>query len=315
MTDSYQSVTHFYNKTIIINYTTMKFEKNKLYFLAGGTGTEILRRGFPTELPLWSAKVLFEKPELLKEIYKDYIRAGADIITTNTFRTQRRTLAKAGLAYETERVNRLAVDMAVQARTEVTVVRPVYIAASITTLEDCYRPDLIPPIRELEAEHGEQIRLLANTPIDFFLLETFNSIKEAVVAARAARATGKPFAVSFTANREGNILNGDTWKEAVKQLKEFNPIAILVNCVPTDVATKAMKKIKTATTLPFGAYGNGAGEADDTNGWKFTTADKIENYCDYCSEWIALGASLVGGCCGTNHEYTKAYSKLKSVQN
>jgi homocysteine S-methyltransferase len=290
----------------------MQFKKGKIYYLAGATGTEIFRRGFPTGLPLWSARVLFERPELLKQIYLDYIKAGADIITTNTFRTQRRTLAKAGLAHETERINRLAVEIAVAARKESQATRPILIAGSITTLEDCYRPDLIPPLCELEKEHQEQAELLADTPIDFFLLETFNSIREAVVAARAAAATGKPLAVSFTANADGDILNGDHWDEAVKQLSTYNPIALLVNCVSEAVATKSLEKIKDiAISLPFGAYANGAGKADDENGWKFTTADRIDAYLHSCSRWIDLGATIIGGCCGTNPEYTRAYSQLK----
>lgn len=289
----------------------MQFKKEKLYYLAGATGTEILRRGFPTKLPLWSAQVLFEKPELLKQIYVDYIKAGADIITTNTFRTQRRTLAKAGLAKETERINHLAVDIAVAARKEAHAERPVYIAGSITTLEDCYRPDLTPSQHELEKEHQEQVQLLDDTPIDFFLLETFNSIREAAVAARAAAATGKPLAVSFTANAGGYILNGDTWDEAVKQLLPCNPLAILVNCVPEAVATEALRKIKNSTVLPFGAYANGTGMADNEDGWKFTAADHIGNYLHSCSRWIDLGATIIGGCCGTNPEYTQAYSQLR----
>lgn len=288
----------------------MRFNKEKTYYLAGATGTEILRRGFPTELPLWSAKVLFEKPELLKRIYIDYINAGADIITTNTFRTQRRTFAKVGLAHETERINRLAVDIAVEARKEARANRPIYIAGSVTTLEDCYRPDLVPPRAALEKEHGEQARLLADTPIDFFLLETFNSIAEAVVAAKAVSKTKKPFAVSFTANKRGDILNGDTWDGAVKQLLPCNPFAILVNCVPETVATKALEKIRNSTDLPFGVYANGAGTADNKDGWRFSTADSIDKYIHSCSRWIALGATIIGGCCGTNPEYTRAYSRL-----
>lgn len=288
----------------------MKFTKGKIYSLEGGVGTEILRRGFPTKLPLWSATVLFEKPQLLKDIYIDYIKSGAEIITTNTFRTQRRTLAKAGLAHETERINNLAVEMAVQARKAAKVKFPVYIAGCMTTLEDCYRTDLIPPLRDLKKEHTEQAELLAKTPIDFFILETFNSIKEAVVAAQAVYNTGKPFMISFTANAAGDILNGDTWSDAVKKLNKLHPLAILVNCVPGEVATKALKKIKKATSLPFGAYCNGAGEANNKNGWKFTNSGRIHEYLANCANWIEHGATIIGGCCGTNHHYTKAYSKL-----
>ena len=132
----------------------MQFKKENLYYIEGAVGTEILRRGFPTKLPLWSAQVLFENPELLKNIYKDYIAAGADIITTNTFRTQRRTLEKVGKGNETENINRLAVDIAVDARKESSVDRPVYIAGCMTTLEDCYRPDLVPSQSDLEKEHS-----------------------------------------------------------------------------------------------------------------------------------------------------------------
>ncbi len=293
----------------------MKFEKEKLYYIEGAVGTEILRRGFPTKLPLWSAQVLFEKPELLKEIYKDYILAGADIITTNTFRTQRRTLEKGGKGLDTERINRLAVDIALQARSEVGAQRPVYVAGCVTTLEDCYRPDLVPKDDELEKEHSEQIELLASTPIDFFLLETFNTIHEALVAIKAVVKTGKPFAISFTANKEGDILNGDTWEEAVNKIKGFNPLFIGVNCVAPEVATKAVEKIKKATDgldLSYCAYGNGAGEATEgENGWEFTTEDRINDFAEHCRHWIDEGTSIIGGCCGTNHEYTKVYSKLK----
>jgi homocysteine S-methyltransferase len=187
----------------------MKFTKDKLYFLAGATGTEIQRRGFPTTLPLWSAQVLFDKPELLKQIYIDYIQAGALIITTNTFRTQRRTLAKVGKAHETERINKLAVEIAVQAREEAKFERSIFIAGCMTTLEDCYRPDLIPDATTLLSEHTDQARVLANTPIDFFLLETINSIREAEAMAKAVTETGKPFVVSFVANKNGDIFNVD----------------------------------------------------------------------------------------------------------
>lgn len=290
----------------------MILQKDKLYFLAGATGTEILRRGFPTKLPLWSAQVLFDKPELLSQIYLDYINAGADIITTNTFRTQRHTLSKAGLAAETERINRLAVDIAVNSRAKAHTNRPIYIAGCMTTLEDCYRPDLIPNLDTLKKEHTEQAKLLASTPIDFFLLETFNSITEAIVAAEAVHSTGKPLMVSFTANSQGDILNGDQWDTAIKQLNNYSLLAILVNCVPGHTATKALEKIKNCTSLPFGAYGNGAGEIDNENGWKFTTTDQINDYLQHCRCWVDLGATIIGGCCGTNHEYTRAYSQLKN---
>lgn len=289
----------------------MIFNKNKIYILAGATGTEIQRRGFQTTLPLWSAKVLFEQPELLKQIYIDYINAGADIIVTNTFRTQRRTLKKVGLESHVERINKLATKICFDAIKESGTERKILVAGSVTTLEDCYRVDLIPSDIELNTEHTEQINLLTSTNVDFLLLETFNSIKEVVVAAKIAKKTNKPFVISFTLGKDANLLTGETLADAVKAVEVFDPEAILVNCVAPDVASKALEKIKTLTNITFGAYANGDGAPADDLGWKFTGHDPVESYFEYCKNWKSLGATIIGGCCGTSPEYTKLYSQLK----
>lgn len=292
----------------------MEMKKGEKYFLAGATGTEIQRRGFPTVLPLWSAGVLFERPELLGDIYGDYIRAGADIITTNTFRTQRRTLAKAGLEAETKQINRLAVDVAARAREKASGGRRVFIAGCITTLEDCYRPDLVPSPAVAKAEHDEQAALLADTPIDFFLLETFNTIGEAVVAAEAVAKTGKQFMVSFTARDDGAILNGDQWADAVAALAPLSPLAVLINCVPPAVATRALALLVPSARqygIPYGVYANGEGKAGSEEGWDFKqSGSPIEAYTRACSRWRGMGATVIGGCCGTSPEYTKSYVSI-----
>ncbi|MDP3724871.1 MAG: homocysteine S-methyltransferase family protein [Nanoarchaeota archaeon] len=289
----------------------MIFSKNKITFLSGAMGTEIQRRGCLTTLPLWSAKVLFEKPELVKEIHKDYIKAGADVITTNTFRTQRRTLRKVGLEKETERINKLAVQLATKAIEEAGADRKIWIAACTTTLEDCYRPNLVPAEKELEKEHREQAELLAGFGIDFFLIETMNTIAEAEVAACAARKTGKPFAISFVPDTSGDIFDGSSWKEAVEALAPLGPIAFLVNCARPEIITESIKKIKECTNIPFGGYGNGDGGPADKEGWEFKNKDDTELYVAEAAKWKKLGATIIGGCCGTNPEYTKRYVKIE----
>jgi S-methylmethionine-dependent homocysteine/selenocysteine methylase len=294
---------------------TMQIDPRRTYFLDGATGTEIQRRGYAQKLPLWSGKVLFDQPDMITAIHRDYIRAGADIITTNTFRTQRRTLTEAGLGDETERINRLAVDCAVKAREEAQADRPVYIAASITTLADCYHPELVPEPSVCEAEHTEQIELLASTPIDLFILETFNTISEAEISARIAASTGKPFIVSFTANEDGNILSGESWEDAVAQIRHHAPLAFMVNCVPPEVATRALDRLipyACAAGIAYGAYANGAGVPEDDAGWNFDTkGSPMETYAQTCRRWKNMRATIIGGCCGTTPEYTKKYSAMK----
>ena len=274
-------------------------------------GTELQRRGIPVELPLWSAQALFDHPEEVRNIHQEYIRSGADIITTNTFRTQRRSLQKAGLESETKRINTLAVDLAVEARNETPVDRPIFIAASLTTLEDCYRPDLVPDQQILVAEHREQAEFLNRPEVDFFLLETFNTIREARAASDAARQTGKPFAVSFVINTEGNLYSGESLAAAVAQLEPLEPLAFLINCSPQTIATKGLQILRTKTQRPVGIYANGQGHASSTGEWLLEGGQDIDEYAQHCRQWKELGASIIGGCCGTTPAYTKSYSTIR----
>lgn len=290
----------------------MKLLPTTTYILDGAFGTELQRRGYSTKLPLWSAQALFDHPDIVRDIHEEYILAGADIITTNTFRTQRRTLIKAGLEKDTERINQLAVQLAVEAREAAQVDRPIYIAGSLTTLEDCYEVDLVPENSVLEIEHTEQANILAATPIDFFILETFNTIREAKAAAEAVSKTGKEFIMSFVTNKDGDLLSGETLVDAVKEIGAFSPMAYMINCIPIPTATVSLKKLQTTTNLPFGAYANGDGEAHNDEGWLFTEGDnRVDQYMRACQDWKAMGATIIGGCCGTNPKYTQTYTTLK----
>lgn len=287
----------------------MFFNKQQIYILAGATGTEIQRRGVKTELPLWSATALLRNPEILYGIYEDYINAGADIITTNTFRTQKWTLKKAGNENEWKRINELAVEIPRSIINNQD--KKVLLAGGIAPLEDCYCPQLTPSNEVLEREHFEQINFLANLNIDFLLLETFNSIREAKICSEIAQKTNKPFVISFVINKNSELLSGESLNLAIKIVSLFKPEAILVNCVLPQVAIVGLQKIKNITELPFGAYGNGDGVPSNVDGWKFTGSSEIKKYADFCKECINLGANIIGGCCGTSPAYTKEYSKLK----
>src|SRR5262245_24319854 len=98
--------------------------------LDGGTGTEILRRGLPETVALWALSPLLHAPEALRSIHETYIAAGAEVITTATFRTGARALRGVGLEAESERLTRAAVRLAAEARDRSRVVRPVAIAGS-----------------------------------------------------------------------------------------------------------------------------------------------------------------------------------------
>src|SRR5262245_28162111 len=142
--------------------------------LDSAMGTELERRGARSQLPLWSAWALVEAPSLVLAIHRDDIEAGADILTANTFRTHRRSLQKGGKARRTEELTEQAVTLARRAAGESP--RPILVAGSLSPLEDCYRPDLVPEDGALWQEHGQQARLLAEAGVDLILAETHNTV-------------------------------------------------------------------------------------------------------------------------------------------
>jgi homocysteine S-methyltransferase len=275
--------------------------------LDGALGTELTRRGVDTTLPLWSAGALDAAPDVVTQIHRDYLNAGATILTANTFRTNVRALAKAGMAHRARELTLKAVAVARAAirsmGAEEQGGEPVplpLIAGSMAPVEDCYSPDLVPGDDELAAEHGELARHLANAGVDLILAETHNTIREAVAAARAAHATGKPLWVSFTLGPDNHLLSGEALSDAVLAILPFDPQAVLVNCIPVAQVSLALRLLRTATPshMPIGAYGN-VGHVDDTVGWTLTDAVTPAAYAKAAREWRDLGATIIGGCCGT----------------
>jgi methionine synthase I (cobalamin-dependent) len=272
-------------------------------FLDGATGTELNRRGVDTGLPLWSANALLNDSDakILQQIHEDYLRAGADIITTNTFRTHRRALAPSGNADRSFELTRRAVDIARAAIVNVPSDRSHFVAGSVSTLEDCYRPDLVPPDDELRAEHSERIHHLVECGVDLILIETINTIREAVIMAKLATITGTPVVASFVCNREGKILSGESLTEAASQLIPLGISVLGVNCGPTPHLARPLAELQAACgkDFPLIAYGN-IGYVDEKVGWVNTDSEDPKAYCKQAAHWPA---KIIGGCCGTTPEH------------
>lgn len=280
--------------------------------LDGGTGSELERRGYPCRLPLWSAGALLERPSLVREIHADYIAAGADVITTNTFRTNRRTLVRAGQGNRMAEMNRMAAALAREAWTASG--RHGLIAWSIAPLEDCYRPDLVPGDADLREEHEEQILMAKTNDADFVKIETMNTVRETATAATIARANGCPFTVSFIAEGD-RLLGGETIAEAVRSIEALHPLAILVNCRHPEPLTRALAELQRRTSLPAGIYANGWGGADDVSGWsRKNEGCSVPDFCAWAGKWITMGARMIGGCCGTTPEYIREIAKVRGAR-
>jgi S-methylmethionine-dependent homocysteine/selenocysteine methylase len=291
--------------------------------LDGATGTELDRRGVDTRLPLWSARALITAPDVVRAIHADYIEAGADIITTNTFRTHRRTLTRAGIGQRTRELTHFAVQLArnVVDRSP----RQVFVAGSMSPLEDCYSPALVPPDDELRVEQREMAHDLAEAGCDFLLIETMNTIREAAIAAEEAAATGLPVCVSFVVGPNGRppdqaasrtslaaeplaLLSGESIEDAVAAVRALHPAVIMINCVPLTYIDRAFEMLRAAYPGSIGLYAN-VGHANDETGWTLTDEVQPAAYARHAQQWLQRGAAIVGGCCGTTPDHIAAIRK------
>jgi methionine synthase I (cobalamin-dependent) len=287
-----------------------RLKKPEPVLLDGATGTELARRGVDTGLPLWSANALLvdEGAHVLQQIHADYLAAGAEVITANTFRTHVRRLARGGQGHRALELTRCAVDIARAAIAETPNDTPRFVAGSISTLEDCYSPGLVPPEDECRAEHSERVHHLIDSSVDLLLLETFNTIGEALIAAKLATITGTPVIVSFVCDPAGRILSGETLTEAADQLLPLGIVALGVNCGPTPTLAAPLAELRDACgpDFPLIAYGN-IGYPDDEIGWINTDAEDPEVYSQHAAQWPV---KIIGGCCGTTPAHI---AKLKDV--
>ena len=274
-----------------------------LTILDGALGTELTRRGCDTRLPLWSARALMDAPEVVRRIHADYAEAGAEVLTANTFRTNTRALARAGLPDQVAALTRVAVGLA-----RAGAAGRARVAGSIAPVEDCYSPDLVPDDASLAREHGELANALAGAGCDLILVETMNTVREAAIAAAAAARTGLPLWVSFTLGGDDRLLSGETLAEAVRAIRPLGPEALLVNCIPVAQVSSALRALRAAVgddVIRIGAYAN-VGHVDNEVGWTLTDAVSPAAYAAAAREWLALGATLIGGCCGTTPAHIEA---------
>jgi len=276
--------------------------------LDGATGTELERRGVRAGLPLWSTHALLEAPGAVEEIHAAYVEAGADALTANTFRTQRRTLARAGLGERAAELTAVAVDLTRRAAARAE--RRVWILGSAPPLEDCYRPELTPDPAALDREHAEHAENLAAAEVDAVLAETHATLREACAAVRAAGAVGLPAVVCFQCDARARLPSGEPLEAALEAVAALGAAAVGVNCLPPP-AVPACLPLLSATGRPFGVYPNLGAPGDGPDAPRVHQRTPAE-LAREAEAWLAAGARFVGGCCGTTPEHVRILASLVS---
>lgn len=295
-----------------------------IILLDGALGTELEKLIAAPRLP-WSLDGLILSPQLTQRLHERYLEAGADVITTNAFRANGRTLRQVrwnqiqlpetaepalkeiwmqGWWEELEgALTRYATRLAQTARRQLDKEDEVCIAGNLAPLEDCFAPQRAPSRPEAYREHRRKAQCLAQAGVDLILIETMGTLGEAEGTLEAALETTLPVWISFVA-RGGKLLSGEPFSEVLAMLKAHLPSSLcgaLLNCCEPEEMDALLPELTSAfggASVRVGAYANV--QAPDQHGvWRRRADIPPSAYARRAQQWVERGASIVGGCCGT----------------
>ena len=272
---------------------------SQVQILDGGMGQELIRRSAFPPSPLWSANVMMKEPEIVEAVHREYVAAGAQIITLNSYSATPERLARDASEELFEPLQKKAVDIAKRA-VEGSQAK---IAGCLSPLYGSYHPEGAPAF-EICYDTYLRISDLQKDSVDVFLCETMSSIKEATASTKAAKHSDIPVWCALSvAEKDGTKLrSGEPLSEAVDAVAQAGADAILINCSPPEAVSQSMAAMS-KLEIPFGAYANGFVKADElqlggtVDGLQARTDLGPDEYADFCGDWVSKGATIIGGCC------------------
>ncbi|HMI30522.1 MAG TPA: bifunctional homocysteine S-methyltransferase/methylenetetrahydrofolate reductase, partial [Candidatus Limnocylindrales bacterium] len=261
----------------------------------GAMGTVLYERGIPFDRSFDLLNI--QEPALVQSIHRDYIRAGAELIETNTFGANRLRLAAHGEAQDVRRVNRMGAQLARNAREEVG--EAVFVAGAIGPLGKPVAPlGTITREEALEA-YVEQAEGLVEGGVDLIIIETQTDLEEMKLAIQAVRrVTDLPLVAQMTFTEDARTLYGAYPEDVVRGTQGLGVNVIGVNCsVGPQKLLEIVQRLRRRTELPISVMPN-AGLPRFVSG-RFLYIASPDYFADYAVRFKAAGANLIGGCCGT----------------
>src|SRR5438874_3618112 len=270
----------------------------KVHVLDGAMGTMLYAKGF--FLNVCYDELSVKQPKLVQEVHEAYVRAGAEILETNTFGANPVKLRTFGLADDTEQINRTAAELARKASAG-----RASVVGAIGPLGVRLEPFGALSREEAFAHFQRQVQGLVAGGVDGFILETFSDVDEIHQALRAVRSISDlPVIAQMTIGDDGLTHYGTAPETFAQQLDEWGADVIGVNCsVGPAGVLEAVEKLVKATDRPISAVPN-AGLPKDVGDRKIYLASP-EYMASYARRMIEAGARIVGGCCGTTPEHIK----------
>jgi homocysteine S-methyltransferase len=295
--------------------------------LDGAMATELERRGCDISGPLWSAHVLDPSPAAIAAVHLDYLRAGADCISTASYQVSAHGYCEMGRSpRDAAHALRQSVAIAEQARDDFAREDPrrVWIAASLgpygAVLHNGaeYHGRYSIGFNDLVAFHAERLAVLAETGADFVALETIPSLDEAHAILRALAQTPSISGwISFTCRDAFHVAHGELLEDCATAVAPSPQIlAVGINCTaPHHIASLiAEARRGSRAQKPVVVYPN-SGETWEaaTRSWH-GMADP-SSFSGFARSWFAAGAQAVGGCCRTGPAHIAAVAEARRTAN
>ncbi|MFZ1290094.1 MAG: homocysteine S-methyltransferase family protein [Melioribacteraceae bacterium] len=281
--------------------------KNKIYsllsninrplILDGAMGSLLQQRGFKSDKYLWMSYLNFKNPNLIKEIHKEYINSGCDIISTNTFRTNPNSLKNANINFDQNIVVEQSLNIAKEAVCESNIL----IAGSNPPAEDSYQSIRTISKNDLIHNHHQHIDLLYKYGSDFILNETQSHFDEIEIICKFCFENNIPYVISLLITEELKILSGETLSEVIDLVKHYNPLLVCFNCIFPETFIKLLNSEFNINN--WGFYLNcGNGNYSDEN---ISCGISPNKYLEFVRASLAFHPKLIGTCCGSNPNHTK----------
>ena len=273
----------------------------EIILLDGGVGQELFKRRTGPASPLWATQVMIDEPDLVETVHRDFIAAGARIITVNTYAVTPQKLARTGKQDRFDELQHTALAAARRARERSG--HDVRIAGCLPPLAGSYRTELTPSDTIGLATYRRIVAAEARH-VDLFLCETMVSCRETRMATTAAVESGLPVWTALTVDESDGtrLRSGEPVTDAATVAVDAGAEAVLINCSNPESTTAALPSL-TKCGVPFGAYANGFVTVDPV--YPGRTIDILDArddldpdcYVRHVRDWIAVGATIVGGCC------------------
>lgn len=286
------------NMNLLKDFNIFQFAKRikRPLILDGAMGSLLENSGLTKNDTSWSAKANLRYSSKVYQIHKEYVQAGADILTTNTFRTNPIALEQSGVSNFKKYVKK-AVELAFEAKGNL----PILIAGSNAPAEDCYQVERTVSKKQLQYNHVAHIDTLLEAGCHLILNETQSHFDEIQITTKYCDKKNIPYLISLYFTENLTLLSGEKVSEVIKFLSDTNVLSIGFNCVTSSVIMKLSSQVELPNS--WGFYLNCFAKNAQANS---ACSTSIGDYLVTVQELIHFNPSFIGACCGSNPDFIRA---------